>query len=203
MKVISLAVDSKPEEHHSCISHRYALSSLQALTNTKLPHLAKTLQLLSNNCRVAIQWILTHCKGRCYCELPTKATITKAIMMPSQEKDAYHLLSISEQVIMISLRTEHNRLNAHMHKQLKRVLWAACPCGEGDQTKEHILQNCKRHDQKRYAAWTTEKTPNQKLHGDERTSDRQHSTSLRLAWLCNSEREEEKEDKEVMYLVHL
>ena len=56
MKVVSLQ-----EEHHSCISHRCALSSLQALTNTKLPHLAKTLQLLSNNCRVAFQWILTHC----------------------------------------------------------------------------------------------------------------------------------------------
>ena len=27
MKVIALAVDSKPGEHHSCFSHRYALSS--------------------------------------------------------------------------------------------------------------------------------------------------------------------------------
>ena len=33
-----------------------ALSVLQALTNNKLPHLAKALQLLSNNCRVALQW---------------------------------------------------------------------------------------------------------------------------------------------------
>ena len=108
-------------------------------------------------------------KGRCYCELPKikTTTITKAIMMPSQEKDAYHLISRPEQVIMVRLRTEHNRLNAHMHKQLNMVLWAACPYGEEDQTKEHILQTCKRHDQKRYAAWPTETTLNQKLHGDE------------------------------------
>ena len=33
-----------------------ALSVLQALTKNKLPHLAKALQLLSNNCRVALQW---------------------------------------------------------------------------------------------------------------------------------------------------
>ena len=34
-----------------------ALSGLQALTNSKLSHLAKALQLLSNNCRVVVQWI--------------------------------------------------------------------------------------------------------------------------------------------------
>ena len=37
------------------------LSVLQALTNNTLPHLAKALQLLSNNCRVALQWIPDHC----------------------------------------------------------------------------------------------------------------------------------------------
>ena len=96
MKVIALAVDSKPEEHHSCFSHRYAL---QALTNNKLPPLAKVLQLLSNNGRVAIQWILTHCdvsgnehaykltKEGASVSYQKRATITKAIMMSSQEKD--------------------------------------------------------------------------------------------------------------------
>ena len=38
-----------------------ALSVLQAMTNNTLPHLAKVLQLLNSNCRVALQWIPTHC----------------------------------------------------------------------------------------------------------------------------------------------
>ena len=87
--------------------------------------------------------------------------------VPSQEKDAYHLLSRSEQVILARLRTGHNRLNTHKHKKPKMVLWAVCPCGEEDQTKEHILQNCERHDQNKYTDWPTEKTLNQKLYGDE------------------------------------
>ena len=38
-----------------------------------------------------------------------KVTITKALMIPSQENDGYHLLSRPEQVIMVRLRTAHNR----------------------------------------------------------------------------------------------
>jgi len=40
------------------------------------------------------------------------------MIMSSKEKDTYHLISMSEQVIMISLRTGNNRLNAHMHTKL-------------------------------------------------------------------------------------
>ena len=136
MKVISLAVDSKPEEHHIIsLFLTDTLSVLQALTNNKLTHLTKALQLLSNNRRVALQWIPAQCgvpgneqadklakEGATVNYQTEKATITKAIMMPSQEKDAYHLLSMSEQVVMVRLRTEHNHLNAHMHKQLNMVL---------------------------------------------------------------------------------
>ena len=38
-----------------------ALSVLQALTNNNLLHLAKALQILNNNCRVALQWIPALC----------------------------------------------------------------------------------------------------------------------------------------------
>ena len=109
---------------------------------------SKALQLLSNNCRVAIQWILAHCdvSGNEQADKLAKegATVSYQNRMPipkqvwCQEKSAYHLLSMSEQVIMIRQRTGHNRMNAHMHEQLKMVPWAACPCGEEDQTKEHI-----------------------------------------------------------------
>ena len=61
-----------------------------------------------------------------------KAIITKALMMPSQENDAYHLLSRQERVILVRLRTRNNQRNAHMHKTLTMVPSAACLFGEED-----------------------------------------------------------------------
>ena len=52
----SLAVDSKQKRTMS-VFLTDALSVLPYLTNNTMPYLAKALQLLSNNCRVAIQWI--------------------------------------------------------------------------------------------------------------------------------------------------
>ena len=109
--VISLAVDSQ-QKSTMAVFLTDALSILQALTNNKLPHLAKALQLLSNNYRVALQWIPAQCgvsgneqadtlaKQGAQTEQPVanvsyqeQPINTKALMMPSQEKDAYHLLS--------------------------------------------------------------------------------------------------------------
>ena len=108
---ISLAVDSQ-QNTTVFVFLTDALSVLQALTNNKLPYLAKALQLLSNNCGVALQWnppsaefagneqterlaklgVQTEQPG-VNVSYQEKVTITKARMMPSQEKDAYHLLS--------------------------------------------------------------------------------------------------------------
>ena len=128
------------------------------------------MQLLSKNCIMALQCIPTQCgvpgnehtdplaKQGSQTEQPganvsyqEKVTITKAFMMPSQEKGANHLLSRPEHVITVRLRTGDNQWNTHMHKQLK-IPSAACPCGEEYQTNEHVLQNCERHDQERSAA---------------------------------------------------
>ena len=159
-----------------------ALSVLQALTNNTLSHLAKALQLLSNNYRVALQWIPAQCgasgneqadtlaKQGVQTEQPVanvsyqeKAISTKALMMPSQEKDAYHLLSRPEQVIMVILRPGNNQWNARMYTNLKMVPSDACLFGEEEwQTMGHLLQNCKKGmtrkdlhlDQlRRYSTW--------------------------------------------------
>ena len=98
-----------------------AFSVIQALTNNTLPHPAKALQLLSNNCRVVLQWIPAHCgvpgneqadtlaKQGAHTKQPgvnlsyqENAIITKASMMSSQEKYAYQLLSRPEQVILVT-----------------------------------------------------------------------------------------------------
>ena len=162
-----------------------ALSVIQALTSNKLPQLAKALQQLSVNCRVALQWIPAHCgvpgneladklaKQGAKAEQPhasvsyrEKVTIIKTLMRPRQEKDAYHLLSRPEQVIMVRLRSGHNRLNAHMHTQLKLVPSPVCPCNEEEQTTEHVLQKCKRYHQERKTMWTSETPLHQKLYGE-------------------------------------
>ena len=60
MMAISLAVDSQ-QKNTMAVCLTDARSFLQALTNNELPHLATSLQLLSNNCRVALQWIPAQC----------------------------------------------------------------------------------------------------------------------------------------------
>ena len=75
------------------------------------------------------------------------------IIKPRQEKDAYHLLDRSDQMVLARLRSGHNRLNAHMHRKLKIVPSPTCLCGEEDQTIEHVLQRCNRHQSERIAQW--------------------------------------------------
>ena len=63
MKAISLAVDSKPEGHHGCISHNCVLSSTSP-DQQQFSTSSNALQLLCNyyNCRVALQWRLAQCR---------------------------------------------------------------------------------------------------------------------------------------------
>jgi len=161
------------------------LSVVQALSNNKAPQIARALHQLSDTCRVAIQWIPAHCgipgnekadkmaKKGAQSEQPNtsvsyseKVAIIKTLMRPRQEKDAYHQLSRPEQVVIVRLRSGHNRLNAHMYRKYKLVPSPLCPCGEEEQNTEHILQRCKRHDQERKATWPSEIPLSRKLFGD-------------------------------------
>ena len=53
-----------------------------------------------------------------------------------------------------------------MFKKYKLVQSPICACGEEDQTAEHVLQRCRRHDQERAAMWPQGTTLHQKLYGD-------------------------------------
>jgi len=48
-----------------------------------------------------------------------------------------------------------------------RVIIASptCPCGEEDQTTEHALQRCNRHQPERITQWPSETPLHQKLYG--------------------------------------
>jgi ribonuclease HI len=194
MKAVSMIEDST-EDVNSIVFFTDAMSVLEALTNNKVPQLANALQRISTNLNVTLQWIPAHCgvagnedadqlakQGAQLDQPPVqvsykeKVTIIKSLTRPRQEADAYHLLSRAEQVIMVRLRSGHNRLNAHMHKKYRLAPSPTCPCGTEDQTAEHILQRCKRHDQERATKWPQDTTLHQKLYGD--VDDLRRTTSF-------------------------
>ena len=78
---------------------------------------------------------------------------------------AYHHLDRHGQVVLARLRSGHNKLNAHIHRTLNIVPSPTCPCGEEDQTTEHILQRCNRHQPERIAQWLSGTPLHQKLYG--------------------------------------
>jgi len=158
-----------------------ALSVLEVLQTNKSPLLAIQMQELGNTCRVVLQWI-PHCgiPGNEQAdqlstygaqeEQPSnsihyqeKTTIIKTALKPRQEKDAYHLLDMLGQVVLARLRSGHNRLNAHMQRKLKIVPSPTRPCGDEDQTTEHVLQRCNRHQSERIAQWPSATPIHQKL----------------------------------------
>ena len=135
-------------------SHHW-LSVLEALQTNKSPLLATQMQELGTTCRVFLQWIPAHCRipgnkqadqlAKCWAqeEQPStsihyqeRTTIIKTAQKPRH--DAYHLLDRPGQVVLARLRSGNNRLNAHMHRKLKFIPSSKCPCGEEDQTTEHV-----------------------------------------------------------------
>ena len=141
-----------------------ALSVLQAYQNHKLPNLTKALQQAAATRRAVLPWIPAHCgiSGNEHADIlakegargeqhannvsfSEKKTLIRALTMPRSQSDDYHLLSRKQQVILGRLRTGQNRLNCHMHSKLKLAPAPSCPCGEEEQTTEHVLQRCPLH----------------------------------------------------------
>ena len=137
------------------------LSVLQAYQIHKLPNLAKVLQQVAATRRAVLQWIPAHCgiPGNGQADILAKEgvrgeqhannvsfreqkTLNRALTMSRSQRDDYHLLYRKQQVILVRLRTVHNRLLSHMHGKLKLVPSPTCPCGQEGQTTEHVLQRC-------------------------------------------------------------
>ena len=68
-------------------------------------------------------------------------------------------------MIILRLRTGHNKFNAHLHR-LKLRPSDDCPCGLGSMTVEHILQECQSLSNARRAFWTQDTTLNRKIFGN-------------------------------------
>ena len=90
--------------------------------------------------------------------------IIKSLFKPKQPRDSHHLPR-KEQFIILRLRTDHNRLNSHIHRAMKKVPSPLCPCWEADQNTAHILQDCVLHHQQRKDIWPGATSLQVKLHG--------------------------------------
>ena len=94
-----------------------------------------------------------------------KKTLIRALTKPKLQRDDYHLLSRKQQVILVRLRTGHNRLNSHMHRKLKLAPSPTCPCGREEQTVEHVLQRCPLYEATREDVWPVSTSLTTKLYG--------------------------------------
>jgi len=161
-----------------------AKSVLQSLENGKLQQLEEALHRLQNGRRVVLQWIPAHCgiPGNEKADTLAKAgaqepqpivsigyqgkrALIKALYQPQPNKDDFHKLNREDQVIIVRLRTGHNRLNAHMNRKFKLVPSPICPCGLEDQTTDHILQRCPKLQKQRDQSWPTATSVETKLYG--------------------------------------
>ena len=80
-------------------------------------------------------------------------------------RDAYYLLSRSEQVLIFRLRTGHTRLNHHLYTKLHIGETDMCPCQTASMTVSHILQECPRFTNLRSQTWSSQTPVEKKLHG--------------------------------------
>ena len=134
--------------------------------------------------RVVLQWIPAHCgisgnekadelakrganmqQENLPITIKQKKTIIKNMFRVKTIHDDYHKLDRAGQVILLRLRTGHNRLNAHMYKKMKLVPSSMCICNIEDQTTQHILQRCPNHTNIRNQLWPDNTTLQQKLYG--------------------------------------
>ena len=150
----------------------------------KLPNLTKALQQVAATRRAVRQWIPAHCgisgneqvdnlakegaRGEQHgnnVSFSKKKTLIRVLTMPRSQRDDYHLLSRKQQVVLVRLRTVQNRLNSHMHGKLKLTSSPTCPCGQEDQTTEHVLQRCPLHKATREDVWPVSTSLTTKLYG--------------------------------------
>ena len=134
--------------------------------------------------RVVLQWIPAHygIKGNEHADifakhganmeqeklsitLKQKTTIMKNMFRAKKIPDDYHTLDRAGQVTLICLRTDHNRLKSHMHRNMSLVPSPLCTCGTEDQTTEHILQSCPAYQHLRQQIWSDGASLHQKLYG--------------------------------------
>ena len=160
-----------------------AQSVLKTNIDNELPTLNEALRNIRCH-RVVLQWIPSHCgiTGNEEADRLAKLgsgmeqidnhvsfsemkTCIKSLHRPRQLHDSYHQLTRGEQVVIFRLRTGHNRLRHHLHRKLHLLTSPMCPCGDAEQTTDHILQDCQLLGSLRSEIWHTPVSVHHKLYG--------------------------------------
>ena len=81
------------------------------------------------------------------------------------KNDPYYLLSRTEQVCIVRLRTGDSRLRHHMHTKFRIGESSLCPCGTTSMTVEHLLQDCPTHQNLRTKICLSDQPLREKLYG--------------------------------------
>ena len=115
-----------------------------------------------------------------------KRRLIRALTMPRPQRDDYHMLSREQQVVLVRLRTGHNRLNSHMHDKLKLASSPTCPRGQEDQTTEHVLQRCPLHKATREDVWPVSTSLTTKLYSCKQDLEKTTSFIFRAALIMQS-----------------
>ena len=198
--------------HNNIVIFTDALSVLQSLQSPKtkeLNELTSALGILAERANLTLQWIPAHCgiqgnetadtlakRGGNMDQTDTSVsykeekTIIRNIVQKRwsqrhpahNKKDSYYSLTRADQVIILRLRTGHNRLNAHLFHKMKIGQTEMCPCSVAAMTTEHFLQHCQLHDNLRSSTWPEGETLEEKLYGDlaalERTATFSRTTGI-------------------------
>ena len=168
-----------------------AIQSLQSPSDQLERDTLHSLTALSQQLKVAVQWIPAHCglsgnekadrlaklgSGQEQPNLPVSYKEAKALIKrryatnwkqchdePSDDQMAH--LQRAQQTTIFRLRTGHCRLRYHMYR-LGLSHTPDCPCQTAPQTPEHILQDCPLFLEARREQWPTGATLVEKLWGN-------------------------------------
>ena len=128
-----------------------------------------------------------------------KRRLIRALTMRRSQRDDYHLLFREQQVVLVRLHTASRSGRgfalgitdwSHMHSKLKLAFSLTCPCGQEDQTTEHVLQRCPLDKATREDVWPVSTSLTTKLYGCKQELEKTPSGLDRVVCECQEEAEE-------------
>ena len=133
-----------------------------------------------------------------------KKTLIRALTTPKLQRDDYHLLSWKPQIVLVRLRTGHNRLNSHVHRKLKLAPSPTCPGGQDEQTTEPVLQRCLLYKATGEDVWPVSTSLTTKLYGCKQELEKTISFIPRAAlivWTANANKKKKNTSTSEQQLV--